>query len=37
MSDESGELLTNGVRVTLKYVPQGLGTASVLKTFNLDI
>jgi len=37
MSDESGYLLKDGVRVTLKYVPVGLGTASVLKTFNLDM
>lgn len=38
MSDPSGFLLKdNGVRVTLKYVPQGVGTASVLKTFNLEI
>jgi flagellin-like protein len=38
MSDPSGFLLKdNGPRVTLKYVPQGLGTASVLKTFNLEI
>jgi len=37
MSDESGYLLTDGLRITLKYVPQGLGTASVLRTFNLEI
>ena len=37
MTDESGELLQDGVRVTLKYMPIGLGTASVLKTFNLEI
>ena len=37
MTDSSGELLTEGVRVTLKYVPVGLGTASVLKTWNLEI
>ena len=37
MTDSSGELLTEGVRVTLKYMPVGLGTASVLKTFNLEI
>ena len=37
MSDDSGYLLDEGVRVTLKYVPIGGGTASVLKTFNLEI
>ena len=38
MVDESGYLLTDGVRVTLKYMPVGgQGTASVLRTFNLEI
>jgi flagellin-like protein len=37
MSDESGYLLDDGIRVTLKYVPIGAGNAFVLKTFNLEI